>query len=149
MVAMNPISRSSNHHTNHSTQDVHMTTATPQTEQRTPESHSTETPRPAPRTTKKVIAFVAGLGIAGAALAAVRVSEAVVSRLEKEQSYQKVIAPFDGVVTQRNVELGSLVTAGSAAGVTPLFRIEQNELLKVYIDAPQSAAPSIAVGQAV
>jgi RND family efflux transporter MFP subunit len=84
-----------------------------------------------------------------AAVAAVRVSEAVVSRLETEQSYQKVVAPFDGVVTQRNVELGSLVTAGSAAGVTPLFRLEQDGVLKVLVDVPQSAAPAVTVGQSV
>lgn len=84
-----------------------------------------------------------------AATASVKVAQAVVSRLEKEQAYQKVVAPFDGVVTQRNVELGSLVTAGSSAGITPLFRIEQNNVLKVFVDVPQSAAPSVAVGQAV
>ena len=84
-----------------------------------------------------------------AAVAAVHVSEAVVTRLESDQSFQKVVAPFDGVVTQRNVELGSLVSAGSAAGVTPLFRLEQDNVLKVLVDVPQSAAPSVAVGQTV
>lgn len=84
-----------------------------------------------------------------AAVAAVRVGEAVVSRLETEQSFQKVVAPFDGVVTRRDVELGSLVTAGSAAGVTPLFRVEQNGVLKVIVDAPQSVAASVTPGQTV
>jgi RND family efflux transporter MFP subunit len=83
------------------------------------------------------------------ATAAVHVGEAVVSRLETDQSFQKVVAPFDGVVTQRNVELGSLVSAGSAAGVTPLFRMEQNDVLKVLVDVPQSASASIAAGQMV
>jgi len=84
-----------------------------------------------------------------AAVAAVHVSEAVVTRLEADQSYQKVVAPFEGVVTQRNVELGSLVSAGSAAGVTPLFRLEQDNVLKVLVDVPQSAATAVTVGQAV
>jgi RND family efflux transporter MFP subunit len=84
-----------------------------------------------------------------AAVAAVRVEEAVVARLADEQSYQKVVAPFDGVVTQRNVELGTLVSAGSASSVTPLFRLEQSDVLKVFVDVPQSAAPSVGVGQAV
>jgi RND family efflux transporter MFP subunit len=84
-----------------------------------------------------------------AAVAALHVSEAVVSRLETDQSFQKVAAPFDGVVTQRNVELGSLVSAGSAAGVTPLFRLEQDNVLKVLVDVPQTAATGVAVGQAV
>src|SRR4051794_3056443 len=43
-------------------------------------------------------------------LAAQRVSDNVVARLETDQSYQKVVAPFDGVVTKRNIELGSLIT---------------------------------------
>ncbi|MDB5295056.1 MAG: efflux transporter periplasmic adaptor subunit [Phycisphaerales bacterium] len=80
------------------------------------------------------------------AAAAVRVSEAVVARLAKDQSYQKVVAPFAGVITQRSVEPGSLVTAGSAAGVTSLFRLEQNDVLKVFVDAPQTAAPAVTVG---
>ena len=70
-----------------------------------------------------------------------RVNEAVVARLSRISAYQKVVAPFDGVVTQRNVELGSLVTAGSGGGVTPLFRLEQSDVLKVFVDVPQSAAP--------
>jgi RND family efflux transporter MFP subunit len=53
------------------------------------------------------------------------------------------------VVTQRNVERGTLVTAGSGSNVTPLFRIEQSDVLKVFVDVPQTAAPSVAVGQAV
>ena len=83
------------------------------------------------------------------ATAAVRVTEAVVARLGKEVSFQKVVAPFDGVVTQRNVDLGSLVTSGSANSVTPLFRIEQTRVLRVFVDVPQTAAPSVAVGQTV
>jgi RND family efflux transporter MFP subunit len=77
------------------------------------------------------------------------VTDAVVTRLETEQAYQRVVAPFGGVVTQRNVELGSLVTAGSAAGVTPLFRLEQDGVLKVLVDVPQSAAPAVSAGQTV
>lgn len=83
------------------------------------------------------------------AAAGLHVSEAVVTRLESDQSFQKVVAPFDGVVTERNVELGSLVSAGSSAAVTPLFRLEQNAVLKVNVDVPQSAAPSVTVGQPV
>lgn len=84
-----------------------------------------------------------------AAVAAVRVNEAVVARLEQDQGYQKVVAAFDGVVTQRSVELGTLVTAGSGSNVTSLFRLEQSDVLKVFVDVPQTAAPSVVVGQAV
>jgi membrane fusion protein, multidrug efflux system len=78
--------------------------------------------------------------------AALKVSEAVVSRLETEQSYQKVVAPFDGVVTRRNIDQGSLITAGSGATVTSLFELQQQGTLKVFIDVPQSWAASVATG---
>jgi membrane fusion protein (multidrug efflux system) len=79
-------------------------------------------------------------------LATLRVSEAVVSRLETEQSYQKVVAPFDGVVSKRNVDLGSLITAGSGSNVSSLFELQQPSTMKVFIDVPQSWASSITAG---
>ena len=78
--------------------------------------------------------------------AAQRVSEAVVSRLETDQSYQKVVAPFDGVVTRRNVDVGSLITAGSGASVSSLFELQQQTTMKVFVDVPQSSASSIVPG---
>jgi RND family efflux transporter MFP subunit len=79
-------------------------------------------------------------------LAAQRVSDNVVSRLETEQSYQKVVAPFDGVVTRRNIELGSLITAGSGTNVSSLFELQQQTTMRVFIDVPQSWAASITPG---
>ena len=79
-------------------------------------------------------------------LAAQRVSDDVVSRLETDQSYQKVIAPFDGVITRRNIELGSLITAGSGTSVSSLFELTQQNTMRIFVDVPQSWAPSITVG---
>lgn len=79
-------------------------------------------------------------------LAALRVSEAVVTRLETDQSYQKVVAPFDGVVTKRNIDKGSLITAGSGANVTSLFALEQPATIRVFVDVPQTSAESIRPG---
>ena len=79
-------------------------------------------------------------------LAAQRVSDNVVSRLETDQSYQKVVAPFDGIVTKRNIELGSLITAGSGTTVSSLFELQQQTTMRVFIDVPQSWAPSITPG---
>jgi RND family efflux transporter MFP subunit len=75
--------------------------------------------------------------------AALRVSEAVVSRLETDQAYQKVIAPFDGIVTRRNIDLGSLITAGSGSNVSSLFELQQQETLRVFVDVPQSWSASV------
>jgi RND family efflux transporter MFP subunit len=79
-------------------------------------------------------------------LSAQRVSDNVVSRLETDQSYQKVVAPFDGVVTKRNIELGSLITAGSGTSVSSLFELQQQTTMRVFIDVPQSWAASITPG---
>lgn len=79
-------------------------------------------------------------------LAAQRVSDNVVWRLETDQSYQKVIAPFDAVVSKRNIELGSLITAGSGTTVSSLFELQQQSTIRVFVDVPQSCAASIAPG---
>lgn len=79
-------------------------------------------------------------------LAALRVGEAVVTRLETDQSYQKVVAPFDGVITQRKIDLGSLITAGSGTNVSSLFALQQQTTMRVFVDVPQSWADSIGPG---
>jgi len=66
-----------------------------------------------------------------------------VARLEKMESYCLVQAPFDGVITLRNVDVGALVNSGS----TLLFRIAQTSTLRTYINVPQTYASSIRPGQ--
>jgi RND family efflux transporter MFP subunit len=70
-------------------------------------------------------------------------AEANVSRLDEMQGYRVVKAPFDGVITVRNVDVGALVTTGT----TLLFRIAQTNTLRTYINVPQSDASSIKTGQ--
>jgi len=70
-------------------------------------------------------------------------AEANVARLEKIQSYLVVKAPFNGVITLRNVDVGALVNSGS----TLLFRIAQTGTLRTYVNVPQANASSIHVGQ--
>src|ERR1700722_729155 len=69
--------------------------------------------------------------------------QANVGRLSEMQGYLKVRAPFAGVVTLRNVDVGALVNTGS----TMLFRIAQTNLLRTYVNAPQSSASDVHVGQ--
>lgn len=73
----------------------------------------------------------------------VAAAQANVSRLEKMQSYLLVKAPFSGVITLRNVDVGALVTTGS----TMLFRIAQTDSLRVYVSVPQTHANSVRVGE--
>ncbi len=74
----------------------------------------------------------------------VTAAEANLARLDKVQGYRAVKAPFDGVITLRNVDVGALVNAGS----TMLFRIAQTGTLRIYVNVPQSNASHVRTGQA-
>ena len=71
-------------------------------------------------------------------------AEANVARLNEVQSYRVVKAPFEGVITLRNVDVGALVNAGT----TLLYRIAQTRVLRTYVNVPQANADSIRTGQA-
>jgi RND family efflux transporter MFP subunit len=70
-------------------------------------------------------------------------AEANVARLTELQGYLKVRAPFAGVITLRNVDVGTLVNSGN----TLLFRLAQTSLLRTYVNVPQSSAADVHVGQ--
>jgi len=70
--------------------------------------------------------------------------EANVARLTQLLDYQTVRAPFAGVITVRNVDVGALVNEGS----TLLFRVAQTDRLRTYLNVPQIDAQSVRVGQA-
>ncbi len=78
-----------------------------------------------------------------AARSNVTAAEANLSRLNEIQSYRIVKAPFDGVITLRNVDVGALVNAGS----TMLYRIAQTRVLRIFVNVPQTNADSIKAGQ--
>jgi RND family efflux transporter MFP subunit len=82
-----------------------------------------------------------------AAEASLQSRKANVERLTQLQGFERVVAPFDGVITARNVEVGDLVSAGSDNGSKSLFGIAQSNVLRVQVEVPQSAALAIKVGQ--
>jgi len=73
----------------------------------------------------------------------VSADEANLARLEKLQGYLVVKAPFDGVITLRNLDVGALVNGGN----TLLFRIAQTSTLRTYVNVPQASAGAIRPGQ--
>jgi RND family efflux transporter MFP subunit len=81
-----------------------------------------------------------------AADAQVTVDEAEVHRLESLVAFKNVTAPFDGTITQRHIDIGDLVTAGSTTSTTPLFSIARADQLRVFVDVPQSATPEVKDG---
>ena len=74
-------------------------------------------------------------------------AQANVARLEKLQGFQKVVAPFAGVVTARNIDNGALVSAGSASQSPALFHVAQTDTLRIYVTVPQTNARSVTTGQ--
>lgn len=75
-------------------------------------------------------------------------SRGELSRVNTLLSFRYVKAPFDGVVTRRNVERGTLVTAGSSTGVTSLFEVARTDSLKAVVDVPQALASLVRPGDA-
>jgi RND family efflux transporter MFP subunit len=82
-----------------------------------------------------------------AAQANVTANRANVARLQQMQSFEQVLAPFEGVITARNVERGDLVRTGAAAAGKPLFSIAQSGTLRIQVDVPESEAVNIQDGQ--
>jgi RND family efflux transporter MFP subunit len=61
--------------------------------------------------------------------------------------FKQVTAPYDGTVSQRDIDIGNLVTAGSTSSTTSLYVVTQNDPMRVFVDVPQSAAPDLMQGQ--
>jgi RND family efflux transporter MFP subunit len=78
-----------------------------------------------------------------AARAQVVLDQADVDRLSAFEKFKLVTAPYAGTVVERRIDIGNLVTAGSAAGNTPLYRMSQDDPIRVLVDVPQSAAPDL------
>jgi RND family efflux transporter MFP subunit len=81
----------------------------------------------------------AALSVAQSNIAA---QQAAIRVLGQQKAYQRVVAPFDGVVTQRNIDNGSLVQAGT----TFMFNLMQSHVIRVQVNVPQDAAFGVAPG---
>ena len=77
--------------------------------------------------------------------AAVKSSQANVDRLEALAGYKNVLAPFDGMITARETDLGALINAGSSSA-PPMFVVSDTSKLRVYVNVPQSFVPAIRIG---
>jgi RND family efflux transporter MFP subunit len=79
--------------------------------------------------------------------ASIQVNEAAVQRYTDLQGFQKIMAPFAGVITARNVDPGVLVTADNPSETRELFHLMQTDPLRVFVNVPQVYATSVAPGQ--
>jgi RND family efflux transporter MFP subunit len=75
-----------------------------------------------------------------AAHAQVMLQQADVDRLTALTQFKEVKAPFDGTIVQRQIDIGNLVTAGSTANTTSLYRLSENSPMRIFVYAPQSVA---------
>src|SRR4051812_40446620 len=77
--------------------------------------------------------------------AAVNSGTANVERLEALAGYKKITAPFDGIVTARDTDVGALIKGGGGAG-PPMFVVSDITKLRVYVNVPQNYVPAIKIG---
>ena len=84
-------------------------------------------------------------GDAAAKEAAEQSAAANLARLRELESFKRVVAPFDGVVTQRNTDVGALINAGENPG-NALFRVADTHRLRIYTSVPQSYAGQVSQG---
>jgi RND family efflux transporter MFP subunit len=81
----------------------------------------------------------------------IRVNTAEVQKIRTMMEYTRVVAPFAGVVTKRYADNGSMIQAGTASQTQamPVVKISQNSLLRLILPVPESAVPTVHIGQQV
>jgi RND family efflux transporter MFP subunit len=75
-----------------------------------------------------------------AANAQVNLDKSKVAQYTALAEFKQVKAPFDGTITERKIDVGNLVTAGSGSTTTPMYRMAQTDPLRIFVEVPQSAA---------
>jgi len=86
-------------------------------------------------------------GDLAAKMAGVKAAEANVQRLRALEAFKRITAPFDGVVTERNANIGALVNAGAGAtSASSLFKVADVHLLRVYVQLPQIYSAQVRPG---
>jgi RND family efflux transporter MFP subunit len=71
-------------------------------------------------------------------------TQANLDRLRVLEKYKRIVAPFDGLVTARNTDLGALINAGAAG--QPLFVVSDTSRIRVYVNVPENYVPSLPLG---
>jgi len=80
-----------------------------------------------------------------ASIAQVRAAQANLDRLVAEEGFKRLVAPFDGIVTARDTDIGALINVGAAGG-QELFEVSETRKLRVYVNVPQNFVPSVPAG---
>jgi RND family efflux transporter MFP subunit len=78
-------------------------------------------------------------------IAQVKAAQATVDQLMAEEGFKRLIAPFDGIVTARDTDIGALINVGASGGAE-LFIVSETSKLRVYVNVPQNYVPSVPPG---
>ena len=78
--------------------------------------------------------------------ASVESAQANVRRLEELESFKHIYAPFSGVITRRNIDIGNLINAGNGGAAQELFFLAQTDPIRAYISVPETYAPAVRSG---
>jgi RND family efflux transporter MFP subunit len=90
--------------------------------------------------------YQSGIARFNAAKADMAMAQADVDRLESLQSFKQVVAPFDGIVTARETDIGALINAGSAGNAHELFSVADTHKVRIYVKVPQRLTGNIHPG---
>lgn len=94
------------------------------------------------------LTYAAKVAAVGVALANLRAQQAQVDRLKQLTAFELVVAPFDGVITARNTDVGALINAGAGSPATELFHMVSTRTLRIFVAVPEIDAPDMRVGAA-
>ena len=86
------------------------------------------------------------LAAVAAANADIAAGQANADRLFALQNFEKIIAPFGGIVTARNAEVGDLIVAGRAGDSKPLFELTRTDIVRIFVNVPQTSALGVKAG---
>jgi RND family efflux transporter MFP subunit len=92
------------------------------------------------------LTFAGSTAAVDVARANVRVAQAQVDRLEELTRFESVTAPFEGVITGRNTDVGALINAGAGTRATELFHLASTQTLRIFVAVPEIDAPNLHPG---
>jgi RND family efflux transporter MFP subunit len=92
------------------------------------------------------LTFAGSTAAVDVARANVRVAQAQVDRLEELTRFESVTAPFEGVITARNTDVGALINAGAGSPATELFHMASTQTLRIFVGVPEIDAPNLHPG---
>src|SRR5216684_656754 len=78
-------------------------------------------------------------------IAQVKAARASVDQLVAEEGFKRLVAPFDGIITARDTDIGALINVGAGGG-SQLFMVSETRKLRVYVNVPQNYVPSVPPG---